>query len=108
MNQSRRCLDVLYIGYALSLGVSSVKILITAQASFTLVRAPMLGKEVGIGVGWGGVLFPHTQVTAQTTEVYEERWEHPCGKYMTMFNPRPYLSSKLFRHLLLKSLMIPG
>lgn len=50
-------------------------------------------------------LLPGTQVAAQATEVCEKRWEHPCGKYMAMFNPRAYLFSKLFQHMLLKSLM---
>lgn len=35
---------LMYIRYALSLGASSSEILIIAQASFRLVRAPMLGK----------------------------------------------------------------
>lgn len=33
-------------------------------------------------------LFPDTQVIARTTEKSEERWEHPWGKHMTMFNSR--------------------
>lgn len=54
----------MYIRYALSLGASSSEILIIAQASFRLVRAPMLGKEVQTRE-----LFPDTQVIAQTTQV---------------------------------------
>lgn len=59
---------LMYIRYALSLGASSSEILIIAQASFRLVRAPTLGKEVQTRE-----LFPDTQIIAQTTQVCEER-----------------------------------
>lgn len=59
---------LMYIRYALSLGASSSEILVIAQASFRLVRAPMLEKEVQTRE-W----FPDTQVIAQTTQVCEER-----------------------------------
>lgn len=69
---------------ALSLGASSSEDPVHCTGIFQTYKSSNARKSSWNERG----LFADTQVTAQTTEACEERWEHPWGKYMTMFNSR--------------------